>query len=50
MNVMEKERQAGENARCRMKMDTIMGLAITAAIAGGIYANRRRICKWIFGE
>lgn len=47
---MERVRQEGKNARYNAEMNTIMGLAITAAIAGGIYVNRRRICKWIFGS
>lgn len=45
-----KVNQQGETERYRMKVDAIMGLAITSAIAGGIYVNRRRICKWIFGS
>lgn len=47
---MVRAQQQGETERYRMGINAIIGLAITGAIAGGVYANRRRICKWIFGN
>ena len=49
LNIVRAQQQ-GETERYRMGINAIMGLAITGAIAGGVYANRRRICKWIFGN